>query len=209
MKTKALVLSSAALAFTASSAIAATTLANPSFENPALFNGDGNNDGKWNSFAGGNTAGPSVGLSSADPRTGSSHVVMSTVDAEQFAGFSQDIEVNPGDDITIDLYHYATAGAGIEVRYEWFSGGAGMGSSGNTLPTPGSSAYENFSLTHTVPAGMDGVRVVYVVSSWSGDNVATANVDDFTVSGSTVPEPSGVALLSLCALGFLARRKRS
>lgn len=206
MKLKPLALTCAVAAFATTQAFSATTIADPSFEDAANFVDDGNGVGKWNSFS---QAPASATITTAAARTGSSSAELVLGAANLFAGFFQDIMVNPGDTITLDLWHQAVnqeAGS-IEIRIEWQSGGGEIARTANANPAPGST-FENFTISHLAPAGADTARVVYATQSFGGDTDAVVNIDDFTVSGSTVPEPSGALLLALGAFGFVSARSR-
>ena len=131
--------------------------------------------------------------------------------SNQFAGFFEDIQVNPGDSVMINLWHFAinNTPTAIEVRIEWLPvpGGVEISRTPNSTPSPGA-LYQNFSLTAAAPAGAGIARVVYAAQSFGGSTNAQINIDDFTVSGSTIPEPAGTILLALGSLGLMSRRKR-
>jgi hypothetical protein len=208
MKVKTIALAATVGAFAVPTAFGATVFTDSGFEDAASFVDDGSGDGKWNPFAGGGTS----AIVTDSPRNGASHAQLTMLGANQFAGFFQDIDVNAGDSIVLDLWHFAVNNdpTAIEIRIEWRDsvGDAEVARTANSTPSPGA-AYENFSIAHTAPAGADLARVVYAAQSFGGSPTAQVNIDDFTVSGSTVPEPSGAVLLSLGALGFFARRKRN
>ena len=199
------------MALASASAFGTTTLVDPGFEDAANFIATGSGVGKWEPFAG--SANVVTEVSTLSPRTGASHArLLLGGDASSFVGFFQDIEVNPGDFITFEGYHSAVSNdpSAIEIRIEWRPDSTDPTEIGRVDlngGTPGAD-YELFSLSGTAPDGTGVARVVYDLQSFGGNTTAEANLDDFSVTGSTVPEPSGAILLSLGALGFLARRKR-
>ena len=204
MRIKTITLTAAAFAVAASVASGASVIVDPSFETPLIDDGSGVD--KWLPFS--SAALPTIETDT--PRTGNSYANINLGGVEgQFAGVFQDISVLPGDAITLDLFHFALNNdpTAIQIRIEWQGAGAEVARTADSTPSPGAT-YENFSITHIAPANADTARVVYVAQSFGPSPDAVIGIDDFTATGSTVPEPSGAILLSLGALGFLARRKR-
>jgi hypothetical protein len=187
---------------------AAGVLTDPGFETPLVDDGTG--IGKWGPF---NAGPPSSAITTTtNPRNGASHLQLAMGGtANLFAGVFQDVNVLGGDVITFSGFHAATNNAptGIEIRIEWRDsvGNAQISRTANFAPSPGT-GYESFSLTDTAPAGADTARVVYALQSFGGSANSVVDVDDLSVTGSSVPEPSTSLLMSFCALGLVARRKR-
>ena len=212
MKLKALALAGATITLASAPAFGATALVDPGFEDAANFIATGSGVEKWEPFFGPGSVTSEV--STLSPRTGASHARLLLGDsANSFVGFFQDIEVNPGDFITFEGYHSAANNdpSAIEIRIEWRPNSTDPSEIDRVDQnggTPGTD-YELFSLSGTAPDGTGVARVVYNLQSFGGSAAAEANVDDFSVTGSTVPEPSGAILLSLGALGLVVRRKRA
>ena len=96
---------------------------------------------------------------------------------------------------------------GFETRIEWRNAGGEVSRTPNFTVAPGS-AYTQFSIPATVPAGADTARVVFAVQTFGGDgpsNSGTIYVDD--ASFVVVPEPASMSLLAGVGAALLRRRK--
>lgn len=188
----------------------AFTLADAGFEGIAGLVDDGNGVGKWNPFTNGPPNGFSV--SGAAPRTGAQSLRLELAGVNGFAGVFQDVPVLAGESFTLSGWHSLQSGSagGSEIRIEFRDsiGNVEVSRTANLAPTIGGAAYEEFSLTDTVPAGADTARVVYAVQSFGAPVPQIVHVDDLLVSGpAVVPEPTG-AMLVLMGFGGLALRRR-
>ena len=183
--------------------------ANPGFEDPITFDGPPF-VGFWEGFsAGGNAFAANSGT---NPQSGALHAEISILgDNNSFAGVFQDVPgLAAGQEVTFSGWHArgsAVLDVGIEFRIEWRDsvGNLEISRTANMTAAPGSSAYELFSLTSTVPAGADSARAVYAIQTFGGDgptNSGTVYLDNM----SFVPAPSALGLLA--AGGLVAARRR-
>lgn len=199
-----------AVALSGGQALAVNFLANPSFESPITYDGPPF-VGSWEGFSGGGTA--SSGVSTVNPLTGVQHLDLTILDANNaFAGAFQDvIGLTPGSSVTFSGNHAlgSVVDVGTEFRIEWRNSvtNTGMGATPNSTTRPAGAAYEPFSLTATVPAGVDSGRFVYAIQTFGGEpgptNTGTVYLDDLSV----VPEPT-TALLAAAGLAAMIRRRR-
>ena len=153
-----------------------------------------------------------VEISADSPRSGSLSLDISIAgDVDSFAGVFQDISVAglEGTPVLYSGYHQLVGDAGgSEYRIEWRNEATNTEISRTQLtagPSDGG-GYELFTLNDSVPVGADIARVVYNIQTFGPGANQNVFVDDVTFD--VVPEPSGVALLGVSALGLIARRRR-
>ena len=195
----------------ASQALAQPNLVeNPSFEDPTVDMGSAND--VWFRFGSG--AGGISSESTAMPRTGSRHIALELVGANQFAGVFQNLNmpINPGQIVNLSGWAKNASSAPFnatqEIKLEW-----------QGMPNPPQnrlddltlgSDYEMFSHTGVAPAGTTGLVVTYAISSFGAGQTGDSLVylDDITVT--IIPEPATVGLVGLGSLGLVAfaRRRR-
>jgi hypothetical protein len=200
----------ALLSLACSSASAATNLlANPGFEAPVTTDGPPF-VGSWEAFNG--SAGSGSGNAAVAPHSGQQHLNMNITNSDNdFAGAFQEVSgLVAGQTVTWEGFHMSPTTSGLdivtEIRIEWRAGVNGAGATPNQNPIP-TGAYAPFSMTTTVPAGVDGARVVYAIQSFTNPgvlNTGTVYLDD--VSFSIAPEPTSIAALG--AASVLLRRRR-
>jgi hypothetical protein len=191
----------AAVAMATSNAAAQNALSNPGFEDPTVDMGSA--EGNWFRFA--SATGAST-ESTAMPRSGSRHIDLSIVGANQFAGVYQLLpNVGAGQTVTFTGWHKSVENpfnATIELKLEW----QGNPQNRVDLLTLGSD-YEQFTHTGVAPAGTTGLTVTYAISSFgAGQGDATVYIDDF--SATIIPEPAAFGMLGAAALGLVALRRR-
>ncbi len=193
----------------ASQATAQNLVENPSFEDPTVSMGSAND--VWFRFGGG--ANGTSSESTVMPRTGSRHIELQLIGANQFAGVFQNLNttINPGQIVNLSGWARNAANgpfnATQEIKLEW-----------QGTPNPPQtfladltlgSAYEMFSHTGVAPAGTTGLVVTYAIASGGpGQGDALVHLDDISVT--IVPEPATVGLVGLGSLGLVAfaRRRR-
>jgi PEP-CTERM motif len=181
---------------------------NPSFEDPTVSMGSAND--VWFRFGSGVNGTSSE--STAMPRTGSRHIALQTIGANQFAGVFQNLNmtVNPGQIVNFTGFAKNASGAPFaatqEIKLEW-QGTPNPPQNRLDDLTLGSD-YETFSHTGIAPAGTTGLVVTYSISSFGpGQNVTSlVFLDDITVT--IVPEPATVMLLGISLLGLIGLRRR-
>jgi hypothetical protein len=194
-----------ALALSSSQVLAQNLLENPSFELPTVDQGSAND--VWFRFGSG--AGGTSSESTAEPRTGSRHIALSKLSANQFAGVFQNINesISPGQVIQFTGFHKAVGvfDATAEIKLEW-QGSPNPPQSRMDVLAIGN-VYEPFSFTATAPAGTTGLVVTYATSSFGAGqgDPTTVYIDDF--SAIVVPEPATLGTLAFGVLG-LARPRR-
>lgn len=188
----------------------ANLFVNGGFEDPITMDGPPF-VGFWEGFsAGGNAA---VFNTNANPRSGAQNLQIQILgDDNSFAGVFQDVMVVAGGEYTFSGWHAIAPGAGLDVgiefRIEWRDSGTNteISRTPNMTMAPGSSAYEEFSLTATAAAGANTARVVYAIQTFGGDGPSNSGVvylDDLVF----VPAPGPAALLAVGGL-IAARRRR-
>ena len=190
-----------------SQAIAQNLVENPSFEDPTVEMGSAND--VWFRFGSGVNGTSSE--STAMPRSGSRHIALQLVGAQQFAGVFQNLNmtVNPGEIVTFTGWAKNASGAPFnatqEIKIEWQGSPNPPQSRLDILSLD--SDYEMFSHTATAPAGTTGLVVTYALSSFGAGQSGNSLVylDDITVT--LVPEPA-TGLLAFGSLLALARRRR-
>jgi hypothetical protein len=192
----------------ASQATAQNLVENPSFEDPTVSMGSAND--VWFRFGSSATNGTSS-ESTAMPRTGSRHIELNLIGANQFAGVFQNLNmpINPGQIVNFTGWAKNASGAPFnatqEIKLEW------QGAAQNRLDdlTLGST-YEMFSHTGVAPPGTTGLVVTYAISSFGAGQTGNSlvHLDDITVT--IIPEPATVGLVGLGSLGLVAfaRRRR-
>ena len=188
-------------------AIAQNLVENPSFEDPTVEMGSAND--VWFRFGSGVNGTSSE--STAMPRSGSRHIALQLVGAQQFAGVFQNLNmtVNPGEIVTFTGWAKNASGAPFnatqEIKIEWQGSPNPPQSRLDILSLD--SDYEMFSHTATAPAGTTGLVVTYALSSFGAGQSGNSLVylDDITVT--LVPEPA-TGLLAFGSLLAVARRRR-
>ena len=188
-------------------AIAQNLVENPSFEDPTVEMGSAND--VWFRFGSGVNGTSSE--STAMPRSGSRHIALQLVGAQQFAGVFQNLNmtVNPGEIVTFTGWAKNASGAPFnatqEIKIEWQGSPNPPQSRLDILSLD--SDYEMLSHTATAPAGTTGLVVTYALSSFGAGQSGNSLVylDDITVT--LVPEPA-TGLLAFGSLVALARRRR-
>jgi len=196
----------------ANPAVAANLLANPGFEDPVTSDGPPF-IGSWEAFNGGSTA--SATNSTISPRTGAMDLNLTiTASDNNFAGAFQDVLVSPGQSVVWSVWakkNTAILDLDNEQRIEWRNSVSNteISRTPNLVSTSSiTSDYTLFSLSATVPAGVDTARAVYAIQTFSGGptNTGTVLVDD--ASFTAVPEPATVSIVCIGALGLVLRRRR-
>jgi hypothetical protein len=208
----------AILTLGASQASAQNALKNPGFEDPTVDTGS--SLGQWFRFASGTGSSTE---STVDPRSGSRHIDLEVVGANQFAGVFQRLEsvanpgtplsINPGATLTFSGFHKLIAPVGgtpptSELKIEW------TGAPQNRLDVIALPAvYGPFTHTGIAPAGTTGATITYAISTFgAGQGDSQVYIDDFTVTfGPFVPEPATAGMIGAGALGlvgFVRRRRK-
>ena len=208
MKKSPILLGVSALALAVPCALGVNIISDAGFESGVLtFEGPTPN---WTGFA--DAATNTAEITGDSPRTGSFSLDLATTTAAGFTGAFNDVNVGSlvGTVATFSGFHQLVGDAGgTEIRIEWRDSVADVevGRTDNLTPTLTSGAdFEMFSISDTVPVGADTGRAVYVIQTFGTALNQNVFVDD--VSFDVVPEPSGVALLGLTALGLITRRRR-
>jgi hypothetical protein len=180
---------------------------NPSFEDPTVNEGSAND--VWFRFGSG--AGGAAFESTAMPRTGSRHIGLEMIGANQFAGVFQNLNmtINPGQIVNFMGWAKNASGAPFaatqEIKLEW-QGAPNPPQNRLDVLTLGSD-YEMFSHTGVAPPGTTGLVVTYAISSFGpGQGDSLVFIDDFKVT--IVPEPATVMLLGVSLLGLIGVRRR-
>jgi hypothetical protein len=194
----------------ASLATAQNLVENPSFEDPTVSMGSAND--VWFRFGSG--ANGTSSESTAMPRTGTRHIELSLMGANQFAGVFQNLNmpISPGQIVNLSGFAKNVSGAPFnatqEIKLEW-QGTPNPPQNRLDDLTLGSD-YEMFSHTGVAPAGTTGLVVTYALSSFGPGQMGNSlvHLDDITVT--IVPEPAAVGLVGLGSLGLVAfaRRRR-
>ena len=193
----------------ASQASAQNLVENPGFEDPTVTTGSAND--VWFRFGSGANGVSSE--STAMPRTGSRHIALQLVGANQFAGVFQNLNqtINPGDIVEFSGWARNASGAPFaatqEIKLEW-QGTPNPPQNRVDVLTLGSD-YEQFTHTGVAPAGTTGLVVTYALSSFgAGQGDALVFLDDISVT--IVPEPATVGMLGLGSglFGLLRRRNK-
>ncbi|MEM8944947.1 MAG: PEP-CTERM sorting domain-containing protein [Planctomycetota bacterium] len=199
-----------AMVLVAAQSATANPLADPGFELPLVD--DGNGVGKWNPFS---DSGASISeMATTMPRTGAGHANLDLSAPNGFAGFFQDvINVVPGSPIDWSVWakdNSGTNGQGIEMRIEYreSAGDTEVSRTGNLVPGSLGSAYEQITLSDTVPAGADIARVVFAIQSFGTAPPQSVFVDDASVSVQQIPEPASIALVGLAGIAVATMRRR-
>jgi hypothetical protein len=148
------------------------------------------------------------------PRTGSRHIELNLIGANQFAGVFQNLNmaISPGQIINLSGFARNASGGAFnatqEIKLEW-----------QGTPNPPQnrlddltlgSGYEMFSHEAVAPAGTTGLVVTYAISSFGAGQTGNSlvHLDDITVT--LIPEPATFGLFGVGLLGLvaLARRRR-
>jgi hypothetical protein len=205
-----------AVALSGGQALAVNLLSNPSFEAPINYDGPVL-PGVWRAFSGANTplaaATASSSVVTTFPLSGAQNLNLSILGGnDAYAGAFQDvIGLTPGSSVTFSGNHAlgGAADVGVEFRIEWRNtvSNTEISRTANSTAAPLTTAYVPFSLTATVPAGVDTGRFVYAIQTFGGEpgptNTGTIFLDDMRV----VPEPTS-ALLAVAGLAAMIRRRR-
>ena len=180
---------------------------NPSFEDPTVDMGSAND--VWFRF--GSAPNGVSSESTVMPRTGSRHIALEMVGANQFAGVFQNLNmtINPGQIVNFTGWAKNASGAPFaatqEIKLEW-QGTPNPPQNRVDDLTLGSD-YEMFSHTGVAPAGTTGLVVTYAISSFGpGQGDSLVYLDDITVT--IIPEPATVMLLGISLLGLIGLRRR-
>jgi hypothetical protein len=205
---KLLLASLAILALSATQAAAQNLVANPSFEDPTVDMGSAND--AWFRFGSG--AGTGVSSESTDmPRTGSRHMALELVGANQFAGVFQNLNmpVSPGQKFVFTGWAKNMSGAPFaatqELKLEW-QGMPNPPQNRFDVLTLGSQ-YEQFMHMGVAPAGTTGLVVTYAISSFgAGQGDSLVFLDDISVT--LIPEPTTLAMIVVAFIGLLSIRRR-
>lgn len=171
--------------------------------------------GLWEGFTGG--GGATSDFTTLMPRSDQQQLELNipTPDANNFAGAFQDVPVPAafaGAQWWYSGWHKSLLGPnGSEIRVEWRDSvnDVEISRTPNLAPMIGS-AYEEFILSDTVPAGADTARVVYAIQSFGANPGQQVLVDDvnFNVAG-LVPEPTTMCLATFAGLAMFGMRRRS
>lgn len=208
----------AILALGASSAAAQNAVNNPGFEDPTIDTGSA--IGKWFRFDSDNAATVPIEADSSEstvlPRSGTRHIALSTLGANQFAGVFQTLEnpafpggarpIGPGATINFTGWHQAvgTTNQTSEIKIEW----TGAPQNRFDILNVPVGQYSQFSHSGVAPVGTTGATITYAISTFGAGQNTTALVylDDIVVT--VIPEPATMGGMALGLVGLLRLRRR-
>ena len=194
-----------AVAVSAQYAAAQNLVANPGFELPTSTT---TSMGNWFRFGSGGSGVSSD--STVMPRTGTGHIDLVTIGANQFAGVFQTlpVSVSPGAAVTFTGWHKAVGPdlATHEIKLEWQGSPNPPQNRVDVLNI--SDVYTMFTHTGVAPPGTTGLVVTYAISTFGpGQGDAQTYLDDITVTKIPEPASAGLAGLGLAALSLFRRRR--
>lgn len=162
---------------------AQSLLANPGFEVPTTTTTP---NGNWFRFSSGPNG--TSEDSTAMPRSGTGHVDLTIVGANQFAGLFQTLPapISPGQTLRFTGWHKSVDNpfnATVEIKIEWI----GAPQNRIDLLTLGQN-YEQFMHSAVAPAGTTGASVTYAISTFGGgQGDSRVFIDDFSASIAALP----------------------
>ncbi|QDT70335.1 hypothetical protein MalM25_32820 [Planctomycetes bacterium MalM25] len=205
---------------------ASNLLNNAGFEDPLGF--DFSDVTNWNGFFGGP---PGAFLEAFNdtgaPAFAGAQALELTIEAgtfegqpvnatNSFVGHTQSVPgVSEGDELVYSVWARNNASGltgNVEFRIEYRDGGGGEISRDQILLDGGlTSEYQPFSVMGTAPAGTESVNVVMALATFNQDVPHSHSVlfDNASLTSSAIPEPTGLLLAGLTAVGVAtARRQR-
>lgn len=166
---------------------------------------DGTGDGPPVTF---DTGGNPDGYGTVTPNGGWGIIVSNTVAGGAGGGVPiADLGLTAGGSVTFTYDSINLTGAGPVGGFKWEAWGGNVirGNTGDVFPTVigDGTTWETYTFDWTLPALTD--KIIFVALWAGGANTDTVGFDNVGV----VPEPATyAALLGLCALGFVAWRRR-